>query len=65
MKHNEQLLTQIDAFLLRAIEMERSLTITELAKKVRDKFGVDVDVQARLKEYCPSDQNPLAYLYWN
>lgn len=58
------LLTRIDSYLLRTVELERDITREELAKRVKSRYGVDIDVQARLREYTPPDNEPIL-IYWS
>lgn len=60
---SEQLLTRIDAFMLRSLELDRELTHKELEKRIKSRYGVDISVRERLKEYIPpDDDNP--FIYW-
>lgn len=62
-KPSEQMLTRIDAFILRSLEMERELTHEELEERIKSRYGCDISVKERLKEYIPpNDDNP--FIYW-
>lgn len=62
-KPSSQLLTRIDAFILRSLELDRELTHTKLEERIKSRYGVDISVKERLKEYIPpDDDNP--FIYW-
>ena len=64
MEHpSEQLLTRIDAFILISLELDRDLTHEKLEERIKNRYGVDISVKERLKEYIPpDDDNP--FIYW-
>jgi hypothetical protein len=64
MKISPTLLTRIDAYILRTIELERDIKHDELARRILSRYGVEIDIAERLKEYTPPDQ-PSNFLYWN
>lgn len=60
---SQSLLTKIDAFILRSLELETDLKHSELEKRILSRYGVDVSVSERLKEYTPPDEEP--FKNWN
>ncbi len=64
MKISPSILTKVDAYILRTLELERDITHSELATRILNRYGVDINIAERLKEYTPPDQ-PSNFLYWN
>ena len=66
MKHepSDSTLTKIDAYILRSLELETDLKHSELEKRIKARYGFDIDVKERLKEYTPrNDDNN--FIFWN
>ena len=64
MTPSASLLTRIDAYILRTLELERDITHSDLAERIKNRYGVDVSIAERLKEYTPPEEdNP--FIYWN
>lgn len=62
-KPSRHLLTKIDSFILRSLELDRELTHEKLEERIKSRYGVDISVKERLKEYIPpDDDNP--FIYW-
>lgn len=57
------LLSRIDAYILRTLELERDITHSELAERIKNRYGVDIDVSKRLSEYTPPEE-PNIFIYW-
>ncbi len=52
---NNKMLTRIDAFILRSLEDDTSLTNADLEKRIHNRYGYDISVSERLKEYTNKD----------
>ena len=64
MKISPTILTRVDAYILRTVELERDIRHDELARRILSRYGVEIDIAERLKEYTPpNEDNP--FIYWN
>lgn len=54
-KPSEQMLTKIDAYILRSLELDTRLSHKELEKRIFNRYGYNVDISERLKEYTNPD----------
>lgn len=63
-KPSDQMLTKIDAFILRQLEMNNGLKKSELEERIFSRYGFNIDVDERLKNYITPEQDNN-FLYWN